>query len=317
MTPRLKVTIAIHTRNRETSVLLCLESIKKQTVLPDELIFIENVIEHQYFSKKRLFEIFPKKIRCVYKKVTVNNRATSRNLSLSLGTGDIYISIDHDAFFAVNSIIEQTIQTHKKFPYVSAVVGPVFSIGTSMYELFSSAVYAPALFDDEVKKIAVYPTTFFSLRMGAQKKYNVMFNVSSNAEDIDFFWRLTHKGGTLMYTPNLGVYAEFPNNLRDFVYKRFSYAVNNADLFTLSGGVLDSISWLLVNSKIKLLLYPVFFIYHLFKNAYQTILSKRISYTYMGLSFINELMVAIGFFASDQGKQLFLRSVRNFFITYV
>jgi glycosyltransferase involved in cell wall biosynthesis len=303
------LTVAIHTRNRRQSVIDCLESIKKQTIIPDEFIFIENVIENKFFSSEKIQSFFNRKVRCVYKTVHVNSRAVSRNLSLALATGDIYVSIDHDAYFADSSILERVLELHSRYKNVACFVGPVYPTGSSKYELFSSALYYPELIHEKMRKMQIFPTTFFSAKKELINKFKMKFNNKSNAEDIDFFWRLTSLGGQLIYSDALGVYAEFPDNIIDFIKKRYSYTLNNADLFVLSHGKIDGVSWLFLNSKIKLLLYPLFFIYHFFKNAHETILSRQIPKRYMFLSLVDVSMIAAGFFSSKTGRKLFYDSL--------
>lgn len=300
-------TLAIHSRNRRRSAFACLESIKNQTVLPDEILFIENVIENKHFSQEILNAFFNGKIRCIYKTVQVNSKSVSRNLSLSLATSDIYISIDDDALFVDPSILKRVMHLHSRFRNVASFVGPVYPTGSSAYEIFSSVLYYPELVREQMKRITIYPATFFSIRKNILSKLNLKFNVTSHAEDIDFFWRLTRAGGQLMYNQGLRVYAEFPDNLIRFIQKRYYYALWNADLFVSSHGDVDTVSWLFLNSKIKLLLYPLFFIYHLTKNSYETILSKRVSIGYIVLSFVNEVIVALGFFSSQTGRKIFFK----------
>ncbi len=298
--------VAIHSRNRLQSVLVCLESIKKQTVLPNELIFIENVIENTYFSYNKINAFFDNKVHCVYRTVHVNSRAVSRNMSMEMSTGDIYISIDHDAYLANPYIFEYVIRLHSRYKDVAGFVGPVNPIGSSPYSLFSSVLYYPELIKGEMGDLRFYPSTFFSLKMEKINTYTLRFNTASNAEDIDFFWRLTNLGERLAYSSKLPVFAEFPENMMNFLKKRYSYALNNADLFVTSDGDVDTVSWLFLNRKIKLILYPLFFVYHLLMGAHETIRNKRISYKYAFLSLMNEWIIAIGFFSSETGRKLFI-----------
>lgn len=307
------VTVAVHTRNRYASVLTCLDSIKRQTLLPDQLIVVENITEHAYFSRDVLRRYFNNTIRCIYRMVTDANRAQSRNLSLSLSTSTIYVSIDHDAYLADSRVLERVVRLHTQYKNIACFVGPVHSIGLSCYELFSSALYYPDLIREKMRRITVFPTTFFSANMDSINKMKLRFNVRSYAEDIDFFWRLTRQGGSLVYTNTLSVYAEFPDNMIDFIKKRYLCALNNADLYVLSKGNIDIVSWLFIDRKIKLYFYPIAITRRLFNNAKYTINSKQISKRYMLLSLVEWAIVAIGFFVSQTGRKLFKENLQNTF----
>ena len=100
------ISVIICTMNRENDLLECIESISQQTLLPHEVLIIDDgAIDQEYLEKyKKLLE--PKRVNFFYKMKTKNNKGLtfSRNLGMKYAIGDYIMFLDDDVVIEKNYI---------------------------------------------------------------------------------------------------------------------------------------------------------------------------------------------------------------------
>ncbi len=97
------ISIIIPTYNRPVELKNCLQSIMNQTVLPEEIIILDDG-ELEHVPLRHEFE--KKNVRYVYYKKKVKGLTKSRNIGVSLSSGEIIQFFDDDVILAPNYIEE-------------------------------------------------------------------------------------------------------------------------------------------------------------------------------------------------------------------
>ncbi len=105
---KLTCSVIVATRNRLADLLMCLDSLQKQTFVPTELIIVDSsdnkLSEEQKFTKKYSAQLFPK-TKLIYKH-TGPGLTYQRNIGIKLASGEILYFFDDDTVLN-NDYIEQ------------------------------------------------------------------------------------------------------------------------------------------------------------------------------------------------------------------
>jgi len=132
-----KASVLILTQNRPQILKKCLASLIKQTVLPDQIVVVDNGSGEK--TEKAILE-FKKKIKIDYFQEKIKGEAFSRNRALKLAKGDILIFIDDDCV-ADKNWVENIINFFQKNPKPDGIVGRVENllrknIYTNIYQCY-------------------------------------------------------------------------------------------------------------------------------------------------------------------------------------
>lgn len=216
------LSVAICTRNRPFFIATLLKDLADQDNYIDELIVIENVNETKDFDENKVAHFFKdskKPLSIKYISGKWPNIASSRNIALEIASKDLLVFIDDDIRVNSNfiSIIKALHKQHKE----AAIVGKTLPTKNDMFALFSTyyCFYGMHL-SNKTASIPTAPFYSISFKRRVIKKRKLRFdNKLKTAEDIDFLFKYTNSGETLLFTPELKVKHDF-GDFRSFL-KRF------------------------------------------------------------------------------------------------
>ncbi len=114
-----KISVIIPTRNRIKDVITCLNSVSKQTKLPDEVIIVDSSKTQELKNKIKNFNNL--NIKYVYNTIC-NSASFQKNLGAKESTGDILFFSDDDTIWTPNYLREM-LSTFDKYPDCVAVTG--------------------------------------------------------------------------------------------------------------------------------------------------------------------------------------------------
>lgn len=129
----LKISIVIATRNRSRSLNVLFHSVLCQTILPDEVIVVDDSDDNETLrlvkAKRDVF--FKKGIMLRYLRGKDNNRNSScaRNIGTAASTGDIVFSFDDDIVID-RQYIKEILTTYEEYPAAKGVQGYIVNGGT-------------------------------------------------------------------------------------------------------------------------------------------------------------------------------------------
>ncbi len=126
----MKISVIVPTYNRPEELRVFIKSILKQTVLPDELIIIDDGNLNDIPEKNALMNL---NISCVYRKKCKSEKrgvVFSRNIGIEMTTGDIIFLLEDDLFLD-DRYIENIIDFYKNsgFPNIGGVGGIDLNMG--------------------------------------------------------------------------------------------------------------------------------------------------------------------------------------------
>lgn len=219
------ISIVIPTKNRSGELSRAVQSVLAATVLPIEIIVIDQSEDDQ--SKHEVERIFPdlperarNSVELVYiHDPEINGLTAARNRAMEVARGDIWLFIDDD-MVPEPDFIENLIAAYKSKPDAAGISGIVtnYSPPDSVYRRWS-AVFARGPFFDERQpiywnadrlrdtgpiKVRKLGGGMMSFRPAAIKGMTFDPNLTggSLAEDADFTVRLSQAGASLYIAPS-------------------------------------------------------------------------------------------------------------------
>ena len=239
-----KISVIIITRNREKMLSGCLESLVKQTRLPDEVVVVDNASTD---NTKKVVLSFKKKLPIKYFLEEKVGIPFARNKGLQHTTGALILMLDDDCS-ADSSWVEKMIDVHKKYPKAWVVQGRTLSLPKK--QLYSLAVefsrllyihnYAEKVtsvksflriyFTDEIK-ILMCETENFSIKTPYLKKFKLSFDTNFyQGEDKDLARQIMQKNGLIMFCPEIKVYHYERSTLLEFLKQQWQIGKANAKI---------------------------------------------------------------------------------------
>lgn len=211
------IDIAIISQFRAKLLKKCLNSINKQTALPNAVIVVLNPQDKSSIKLLSQYNYLKFKIKFYPKK----GYASLRNLALKTSKSDFLYFIDDDCVldskavkFAYNFLLN-----HKDY---AAVQGQSINYNTSFYAQFAkwtNDLWFERLYDKKSKTLKAIDTKNVCFRR--KKIGNLKFNECLGSEDVDFGLQITNRGGKIGYEPKMVVYhQEQANNLFSYCRKR-------------------------------------------------------------------------------------------------
>ena len=267
-----RFTIAICTKNRHQYLNNLLRDLKKQTITPNEYIFVENIRERQFFSHQKIYNIL-KHPHIKYLTTTGNNLATSRNICLKNVSNNLIFFLDDDIHIKKDTL-SIVLQAFKNNPNVDGFSVRTVHPGQGIFPHFTDYWYNQGYFNTKEPVIRpVSATTILCLKVSSLQKNSINFNETYNfCEDLDFFCQMKKHGLLLCYLPSVTAYHFFGNRYQLFSYlKRFyQYGVGIMNISSKYPTIINY-NWLLPSRKIHYLLFPFFFL----KNVSQQVISFK------------------------------------------
>lgn len=203
MKKRSDITIGIVTRNRKMSLKRCLQSIVHQTVLPSEVIIVENAS----FGEQPEPESFPFALRYIYEERI--GIANARNRALVEAKGKLLAFIDDDCE-ASPTWIEEMMRAHKKHPKAAAVQGkclvyPSRGVISAVMQCLYDFGIQKNLYG---KKLFTLDTANVLLQVEYLRKNAIIFrSLQYYGEDIDLCYQLWYHGENVLYESSMVVYS--------------------------------------------------------------------------------------------------------------
>lgn len=222
------ISVLIPTCGRLQLLARCLSSLKKQTVLPSQIVVIDN---SSTLGTEKIVENFKKHFQIVYAVEEEKGEAFARNKALELARGDILVFIDDDCV-AGRKWLEKILSHFKEYPESDGLVGKSENLlkGNPFAQVFQSYYWRWLMENfenlDQVQILKLrnsfFDTKNLALRKNIVKNFsfdkNVLFhgvNVDSIAGD-EFI-----KLGNFYYHPHVIVYHQNPMSLRDLLKKNY------------------------------------------------------------------------------------------------
>jgi len=240
----IKISVLIITRNRSEMLVGCLDSLVKQTRLPDEVIVVDNSSTD---NTKKVILSFKKSlpIRYVFEKQI--GIPFARNRGLQHTTGSLILMLDDDCS-ADKFWVERMAYAHKKYPKAWVVQGRTYSLPKeSLYSVVSEFTrfiyiqnYAKKIipirsffkkyFTDEME-ILTCATINFSIKTSYLKKHKLSFDTNFyRGEDTDLGRQIMQKNGLIMFCPDSIVGHYERSTLPEFLEQQWHIGRTNAIL---------------------------------------------------------------------------------------
>jgi len=228
---KIGLTLAIVTYNRPIKLNRCINSVSKQTVLPDKVLVIDNDTNK---TAKEVVSRYKSKLPITYLLESKKGTPHARNKALSENKSEFICFVDDDCtldIFWVRNALKIIKKTKQK--------NPAFIVGKSKL-LNKHNIYAQAQFatyrrwfvtqinqKDQLATPEALDTKNVILNFGVIKKHQLSFDTkysefnTSGFEDIDLGLQLTKLGYFGKYDPHLTISHEEVDNFKQMVHKAF------------------------------------------------------------------------------------------------
>jgi glycosyltransferase involved in cell wall biosynthesis len=222
------ISIVIPTKNRAQLLELCLTSLANQTIIPDEVIIIDNnSTDHTKLVIKKLSSTLSI-IRCVSKK---NNYPGLYNLGINKAQGNIIACLDDDCWVE-ESWVENIISAQKKHPK-SVIQGRIISYPQNntyariMAQHYKHWLETHFLSD---KTLSVLDTKNVSFPKKIIKNNLFATNLQLGSHDIELGKRLVSQNINIYYQENVIAHHKERTTFKDFISQHWRIAQSEARL---------------------------------------------------------------------------------------
>ena len=304
------LSVVIITNNRFVLAKKCLESIINQSVLPKEIIFIENSNSSYSFSFKSLKKLMPIEVAITYKRTCEKNASYLRNCGISKSRSEITLCIDDDVILDKNYIkILQNL--HEKFPKVVTFVGKILPTTETLFSTYSSQYFMQVVQNTNMaQELRLYPSSTFSIRKSLHNQ-QIKFNERMwYCEDVDFFLKITYAGEKIMYHPSLLSLHQFRDNVFKFFltfYRYANYYLILEKKFPKEFAYHDFFP----NRKAHFLFLPLFTSYKIIKSSHAFSKAKNLPASFIIPGIICQTATFLGIYFSREGQEKLKQNFSN------
>ena len=228
------VSVLIITRNRALMLKNCLESLAKQTLLPDEVLVVYTSTD----NTKNVILSFKKRLPIKYFEEKQVGIPYARNRGIKEASGTLLLMLDDDCV-ADKFWVERMVEAHRKYPKAWAIQGRTYSLPKDgMYSLvseFSSLLYVrnyakkivplnnflSKYFLDEIE-ILTCETRNLSFKTSYLRKHKLSFDTEFyRGEDTDLGKQILQKNGLIIFYPHAAVGHWERSNLKEFLEQQW------------------------------------------------------------------------------------------------
>jgi len=252
----MKTTVVICTRNRKELVEQLLDCLTHQTMLPNQLIVVENTTEAQYLSKSLLEKYFEGKgVSIVYVACQSINIAASRNLSLKHIRGDIAFFIDDDVLFSKNTIqsIVEVFRANKK---TNCCCCKFYTKEKSIFAKFACQFFNSASHGKKSGAVLFSPFAFIVFRSSSIRDMHLR-ETYSTGEDVYFMAQFAAKGQSCVLVPRIKIYHNFlRGKFINFVNRFWQYHKNDLQRYFCEGEFSEEINLFLPRRRLEYFFLP-------------------------------------------------------------
>jgi len=224
--------VIIITRNRAKMLTNCLGSITKQTVIPNEIIVVDNA---SVDNTKKVILSYKKNLPIKYFLEKQIGIPYARNRSVKEASGSFLLMLDDDCE-ADKFWVERMEKAHQKYPKAWVIQGRTYSLPpTKIYSVFAefgrflylqNSAKKQTLkiknffskgFKDEIE-LLICDTKNFSIKTSYLKEYKLLFDTNFyRGEDTDLGRQILQKNGLIMFCPSIKVYHWERSSLKEFL----------------------------------------------------------------------------------------------------
>lgn len=301
------VSVIICSRNRGPDLTECLLCIQKQTVAPGEVIVVEDITEHRFYSQKKLEQIVGRS--GVYRSLRHGGHAIARNIGLKTASKEILLFMDDDVLVEP-SLIEIIIESYNTYPDALGFVGKILPVKDDIFSLYGSKLLNQEMeFVQKVTPIVLFGFATIALRKKYIHKHKIQFDEKLSAtEDLDFLIRLHKKGERLYFNPRIRIRHKFQDSFWAFCKRRFEYGLAYATLHKKHRHFF-SIEPYLPTRKLHILLLPGFVIIRSINLSRIFLYRYNLRYAYLFPAVCYHVAIFLGIYYSKDGRALLRKSV--------
>lgn len=211
----MKLSVIIPTYNREKDLIGCIQSITKQTALPDEIIIVDDGNISDVNKKPILSLLNNSGIKFQYFKKNIPGLAESKNLGAQKALSEIVLFLDDDVILRKNyiTLLKKEWEKNKDNPKLAGVGGIIENLRqiSSLEKIFNEIFFLSSsmswditdvgfqVWDSSVKeteKVFYLSGGISSFRKDLIKKipFRALSSGRTALEDVDFFMRAKKEG---------------------------------------------------------------------------------------------------------------------------
>lgn len=229
------VSVVILTKNRAKLLSRCLTSLANQTILPDEVIIIDNNSTDQSGS---IIVGFKNKLPILHQIDTSSSLPHLYNLGIKLANSEIIACLDDDCRVN-NNWVGNIIRAHKKNPNV-VIQGRVISYPKkNIYVNIMARHYQNWLRSHFIDShfLSVLDTKNVSFPKKVIKKYLFLESLNKGSHDIELGKRLYDKNIKILFDKKIVVWHKERTTLKDFIAQHWRIAQSEATLKNSSNNI--------------------------------------------------------------------------------
>lgn len=240
-----KISVLIPTQDRPLFLTRCLDSLKSQTILPDQIVIVDN---GSGSITRKIINDFKKYFKVTYAKERKRGEAFARNKALKLAKGEIFVFIDDDCV-ADKDWLKNIHRHFKKHTDSDGFVGKTENyLKDNLYANIYQCYYLRWLMENFKEINRTQPLTkensFFDTKNVALRKDliedfsfdpDVLFH-SINVDNVAGSTLL--KRGKFFYNPKVVVYHQNWDSFKNLMVKNFFQGM--ADQLILEKKDIDS-----------------------------------------------------------------------------
>ena len=239
-----KISVLIITRNRAQMLRNCLESLVKQTLLPDEVLVVYTSTD----NTKNVILSFKKRLPIKYFEEKQVGIPYARNRGIKEASGNLLLMLDDDCE-ADRFWVERMVNAHRKYPKAWVIQGRTYSLPKN--GIYSILVESDRLlwllsyakkglpvkkmrnffskdFRDETA-IFTCDTKNLSFKTSYLRKHKLSFDTEFyRGEDADLGKQILQKNGLIIFYPHATVGHHERSSLREFLEQRWNTGRTNA-----------------------------------------------------------------------------------------
>lgn len=243
MEPHKKISVVIPTYNSWLTLEPCLSSIYKQTLMPLEVIVVDNGSVDE--TSSNVSKYFPKVKLIKLRKNTGVTGGRNAGIEKSSKSSDYILFFDHD-MIADKKMTECLVLTAEENQHYGIITPKIFywenkkriwAAGTNI-NLWTGQVLFRGGRDrgqyDKVEEVQVAPAAMFVSRQVLKKIHKFDNRYFATYEDTDFCFRAEKKGYKTIYSPNAIAYHQISTlseNERKRLLERSFWIARNRILF--------------------------------------------------------------------------------------
>lgn len=219
-----KISVIVATKNRFQLLAKCLESLSKQTTIPDEILITDVGLK----GSLEIVKLYSTNLKIRYFHKPGLNAPQARNFGLNKSVNNLTLQIDDDCI-AEKNWVKEMLEFYSKHPDSSLITGKLIHIPKE--NIFAILIDTLREFRRELAygngEFVYFNVDNCLINKRSFTRKNITYDRSLfREEDIDLAYQILSKGGKIRYTSLAIVYHHVRPNLWQFLKQRFSNSGN-------------------------------------------------------------------------------------------